>query len=73
MNANKTLLTQTNATVTGYVDAPKLLEILFPGKSLRWLRDHQHELPHVRIGRLIMFDPGAVKASLDAKGKGRAK
>jgi len=71
MNATETLTTPTHATVTGYVDAPKLLEILFPGKSLRWLRDHQHELPHVRIGRLIMFDPPMVKAHLDAKGKGR--
>jgi hypothetical protein len=34
---------------------------------LRWLRDHQCELPHIRIGRLIFFDPPLVKAHLDAK------
>ena len=56
---------------TPYVDAPKLLETLFPEKSLRWLRSHQRELPNVRLGRLIMFDPVMVKAHLDAKGKGR--
>jgi hypothetical protein len=58
---------------TGYVSAPKLLEILFPAEcrpSLRWLRDHQRELPHVRLGRLIYFDPSMVKAHLDAKRKG---
>jgi hypothetical protein len=56
---------------TGYVDAPKLLETLFPQPecrpSLRWLRDHQGELPHIRIGRLVFFDPPLVKAHLDAK------
>jgi hypothetical protein len=56
---------------TGYVDAPRLLEILFPQPecrpSLRWLRSHQRELPNVRVGRLIYFDPPMVKAHLDAK------
>jgi len=67
---------QENRTaVSGYVDAPKLLEILFPPDcrpSLRWLRDHQWELPHIRIGRLIFFDPPLVKAHLDAKAAKRS-
>jgi hypothetical protein len=75
----ETLKPQTTqpAAATGYVDAPRLLEILFPQPecrpSLRWLRDHQRELPNVRIGRLIFFDPPMVKIALDAKGKGRSK
>jgi hypothetical protein len=39
---------------------------------LRWLRDHQSELPHIRIGRLIFFDPPLVKAHLDAKAAKRS-
>jgi hypothetical protein len=61
----------------GYVDLPKLLETLFPlpecRPSIRWGRDHQHEWPNVRIGRLIYFDPPMVKAHLDAKNKSRSK
>jgi len=78
MNATNNLLPQLNATAaTGYVDLPKLLETLFPQPecrpSARWGRNHQREWPHVRIGRLIFFDPPMVKAYLDAKGKGRTK
>ena len=70
---NKPATQQTAAA--GYSDGPRLLETLFPmpecRPSLRWLRSHQRELPHVRIGRLIYFDAAMVKAHLDAKGKGR--
>ena len=66
---------QTNLTrATGYVDGPKLLEKIFLPEcrpSLRWLRDHQRTLPHIRIGRLVFFDPMIVKAHLDAKAAGR--
>lgn len=73
MDATTQQTTQQPAA-TGYVDAPKLLETLFPPEcrpSLRWLRDHQRELPNIRIGRLVFFDPQLVKAHLDAKAAGR--
>lgn len=61
---------------TRYVDAPKLLEILFDEASrpsLRWIRDQQkaRRLPFAKIGRLVFFDPVACKAALDAKSAGR--
>jgi hypothetical protein len=61
---------------TRYVDAPKLLEILFDEASrpsLRWIRDQQkaRRLPFAKIGRLVFFDPVACKAAFDAKGAGR--
>ena len=59
-----------------YVDAEKLLEILFDEASrpsLRWLRDQQkaRALPFAKIGRLCFFDPILVKAHFDAKAAGR--
>ena len=61
---------------TRYVDAPKLLEILFDEASrpsLRWIRAQQkaRRLPFAKIGRLVFFDPVACKAALDAKSAGR--
>jgi hypothetical protein len=61
---------------TRYVDAEKLLEILFDEASrpsLRWIRDQQkaRRLPFAKIGRLVFFDPIACKAALDAKSAGR--
>ena len=61
---------------TRYVDAEKLLEILFDEgsrPSLRWIRDQQkaRRLPFAKIGRLVFFDPVACKAALDAKSAGR--
>ena len=61
---------------TRYVDAPKLLEILFDEASrpsLRWIRDQQkaRRLPFAKIGRLVFFDTVACKAALDAKAAGR--
>jgi hypothetical protein len=57
---------------TQYVDAPKLLEILFDEASrpsLRWIRDHQikRAIPFCEIGRRVFFDPVMVKAYLDVK------
>jgi len=54
-----------------YVAAPKLLEMLFDDDcrpSLRWFREKQaaRKIPFVKIGRLVFFDPPAVKAALDA-------
>ena len=65
-----------NTLATRYVDAPKLLEILFDEASrpsLRWIRDQQkaRRLPFAKIGRLVFFDPVACKAALDAKSAGR--
>ena len=61
---------------TRYVDAPKLLEILFDEASrpsLRWLRDQQkaRALPFAIIGRRVFFDPIIVKAHFDAQAAGR--
>jgi hypothetical protein len=61
----------------GMVDGPRLLETLFPNPvcrpSLRWLRTNQRNLPHVRIGRLIWFDPRLVKSHLDARAMSKVK
>lgn len=62
--------TNTPSLPSRYVQGPELLEALFAPEcrpSIRWLRDHQHEMPFVRIGRLMFFDPPAVKAYFDAK------
>jgi hypothetical protein len=68
----KTLVEQ-----AGLVDGPRLLETLFPNPvcrpSLRWLRTNQWALPHVRIGRLVWFDPKLVKAQLDARAMSKVK
>ena len=55
-----------------YVDAPRLLESLFEKESrpsLRALRNWQAAgiIPHVRLGRLVFFDPAAVKAALESR------
>ena len=65
-----------NPLAARYVDAEKLLEILFDEASrpsLRWIRDQQkaRRLPFAKIGRLVFFDPVACKAALDAKSAGR--
>ena len=69
---------QTNTDgLAGMVDGPRLLENLFPNPvcrpSLRWLRTNQHSFPHVRIGRLIWFNPQQVKAHLDARAMSKVK
>ena len=51
------------------VDAEKLLEILFPADcrpTLRWLRERQKkkEIPYVKLGRLVYFNPVRVQESL---------
>lgn len=54
----------------GLVDAPRLLELLFPNPacrpSLRWLRDQtsKRTVPFIRIGRLVFFDLAQVRAVL---------
>jgi len=63
---------------TQYVDAPKLLEILFAPEcrpSLRWLREQQaaRKFPSVKIGRLVFFDPVACKTALDARNQKAAR
>jgi hypothetical protein len=55
-----------------YVDAQKLLEILFAPEcrpSIRWLREQQAErkIPFVKLGRLVFFDPVVCKAVFDAR------
>jgi len=61
----------------GLVDGPRLLENVFPNPacrpSLRWLRSNQRSLPHVRIGRLIWFNPQLVKSHLDARAMGKVR
>jgi len=67
---------QQGQLATRYVDANKLLELLFDEASrpsLRWVRDQQkaRTLFFVKIGRRVFFDPVLVKAQLDAKAAGR--
>lgn len=64
---------QHNASLGRLVDAKGLLEALFADgcrPSLRWLRTQQKRraIPSCRIGRLVFFDPDAVRAALN-KGK----
>ena len=52
-----------------YVDAEKLLEILFHSEcrpTVRWLRIRQErrDIPFVKIGRLVFFNPAQVKEAL---------
>jgi hypothetical protein len=51
------------------VDAEKLLEILFPADcrpTLRWLRERQkkQEIPFIKLGRLVFFNPAKVQEAL---------
>jgi hypothetical protein len=51
------------------VDAERLLEMLFPADcrpTLRWLRERQkkREIPYVKLGRLVYFNPAQVHESL---------
>jgi len=69
---------QPNEPATRYVDAIKLLEILFDEASrpsLRWVRDQQkaRTIPFCKIGRRVFFDPQMVKAHLDARAAGRRR
>lgn len=68
---------ENNDWLAGMVDGPRLLENLFPNPacrpSLRWLRSNQQNLPHVRIGRLIWFNPRLVKTHLDACAMSKVK
>ena len=65
-------------SLSRYVDAPKLLEIIFDADcrpSHRWLREQQamRKLPLVKIGRLVFFDLVAVRAALNAQAMSRIK
>jgi hypothetical protein len=65
------------ASLGRLTDAKGLLEILFADgcrPSLRWLRTQQKRkaIPSVRIGRLVFFDPDAVRAALN-RVKGNAQ
>lgn len=64
--ANETLLP------SQYVRAEKLLKILFDDDarpSMRWIRYQtaKRSIPFTRIGRLVFFDPVAVKRELDSR------
>ena len=65
--------TMMQLTQPGFVDGPRLLELLFPDQacrpSLRWLRHQQkaRRLPFVRIGRLVFFDTEQVRNHIRAK------
>ena len=72
MNESAISETKLNAPGARYVDAQKLLEILFEEScrpSLRWLRQQQAtpKIPSVKIGRLVFFDPIACKTALDSR------
>ena len=65
--------TKNNEMQGGLLDAPRLLESLFPDSrcrpSLRWLRDQVagRQIPFIRIGRLVFFNPQMVRSHFDAK------
>lgn len=61
-----------------YMSANKLLETIFEPDcrpSLRSLRKWQSQgiLPHVRLGKLVFFDPVAVRLALERKRTLRAR
>ena len=54
------------------VDAQQLLEILWSPETrpcLRWIRVQckNRTIPYFKIGRLVVFDPEKVRASLERK------
>jgi hypothetical protein len=73
MSEHELTANQNDTPDTGLVDGPRLLETLFPNPacrpSLRWLKDRekQRALPFMRIGRLIFYNPPAVRAAMEAK------
>lgn len=57
-----------------FVRAPQLLEILFAPESrpsLRWLRQHQHKIPHLKLGAAVFFHPPTVKMYFNQKASAR--
>lgn len=55
--------------VSKFVSAEQLLEAIFEPESrpsLRWLREQtaRRRIPFVKIGKLVFFDPQAVKEAL---------
>lgn len=63
----------TIATIAGFVGHERLLELIWPDEkarpSVKWLH-HQRanrQIPYIRVGRLIFYDPVRVKASLLSK------
>lgn len=66
-----------SATLGRLVDAKALLITLFAEScrpSLRWLRTQQKRktIPSIKIGRLVFYDPDAVRAALAGR-KGPSK
>lgn len=58
-----------NAGDNQLVDAEKLLELLFPADcrpTMRWLRERtrKREIPFVKLGRLVFFNPALVREAL---------
>lgn len=59
-----------NEEQDGLLDAPRLLEQIFPNPicrpSVRWLRTQvaMRTLPFCRVGRLVYFDPVQVREHL---------
>jgi len=67
-----------NSLYSRYVSGPRLLETMFEEQSrpsLRSLRDWQANglIPYVKLGRLVFFDPVAVKAALEKRRTLRAR
>ena len=61
-----------------FVDATRLLEIIFEEKSrpsLRWLRERQaaREIPFVKRGRKVFFDPAVVREFFNSQATIKAK
>src|ERR1035441_4916780 len=67
INANPPSSEAAGSEIPGFVGKARMLEILFPNKadrpSLRWLdmACQRREIPFIRLGRLIWFDPKQVR------------
>ncbi len=72
--------TRTEPLRSGLLNDEALLAALFPDEtcrpSLRWLRKMRHRrlVPFYRIGgRMVLFDPGEVRAALEKQFRVEAK
>jgi len=70
-NMNTTTTRAPNVGQDQLVDAPTLLQVLWPEgssrPSLRWLREQQRRrtIPYVKIGTRVWFRPNKVREHLD--------
>ena len=75
-NENRGSRAANSGDMPGYVDADALLEIVFPNPESRptlpWLRTQREKgnIPFVKLGRLVFFNPTAVLAAFERRQNG---